>query len=631
MADTNQTEKTTAVVTGGPSKSFMTAGPTLHYSHDNVHRFWGLTVAVFILACYFWNRILTGGPISVNLMELADTSLFSFGRFIVYPVSIYEYPWQIIILGMLMGILTMTPMLVSQLLSFRYSIPLLLSVFFIAKLYLFGIFLLISCIAVACRPLRFRSRFISVALCMAPQIAYWAIWGGYPTVDPVRWGFSFAPWIYSWLSGLFIAGVVLGIGHFTRYKPGLIWLVSFIVLATSFFIFQNNIGFSELDYQLYVAGNDPEDSVEFHDHDLSVNLDEVIKDDALRSSLMGLFYPTEPILLREKLKDKIKSLIVLDRWPEWFIKKLPEPLKYPAKNRRDLMNQYEVFMERWPNSKRMPIALYFRAILQEYAPDLRYFESEEILRYYSDYPFPDNSLAWQELFEKFPLSPESLEARWRIAMHTAGRGDFDKAAELCQVSLVMLHEEYEKQKADEPTTIEADSIFTAFQEPAATVMTLFKLQNLEMRFKKLQVLIGQENRSPDEKANQRLAKFVLLNPYSLDYESRLDALLIEMPQDDPLRDNILLKKIMLIKDIIQQSQKLSELSQTYPGTDAGKRALYELGLVKVQHWKNPQSSPELKTQLLAEARTILTDFIQKYPDSIYAAQAESVLKSLPQP
>ena len=42
--DNNETEKTPKTA----SKSFMNAGPTLHYSHTNVQRCWLLALAVFI-------------------------------------------------------------------------------------------------------------------------------------------------------------------------------------------------------------------------------------------------------------------------------------------------------------------------------------------------------------------------------------------------------------------------------------------------------------------------------------------------------------------------------------------------------------------------------------------------------
>jgi len=622
-------EPTTTKPSSAPLKSFMAAGPTLHYSHDFVHRFWGLTVVVYILTCFFWNRILMGGVISLVPTDVVDPALWSLGRFVASPISIYEYPWQIVVLGLLMGILAVAPVLVSQLLSFRYSIPLILSVMVIAKLYFFGLFVGISCVAVACRPLRFRSRFIAVAFCMAPQIAYWAIWGGYATADPLRWGFSYAPWIYAWLTGLFMAAIVLGVGHFTRYRPGSIFALSLILLAGAYSVFQDHIGFAELDYQLYVAGNNPEEVVEFHDYSLSGLIDEVIADDALRSYLTGIFYPTEPIVLREKLKGEIQNLLVYNQWPQWFQRKIPERLKYQSR-RHELLARYKLFMDKWPQkTKRMPIALYFTAMLNEYQPDVRYFGRTETLRFYHDYPFKDNILIWQELFKRFPQSPESLEARWRLAWHDATEGRFERAMELCQVTDSMIQELLDRPRA-EPDQDEKESIFSAFHSSSLTVMTPFKLHDLRMRLLELKQLIGRENQGTDEVSRRRLATFVWLNPYASEYQSRVEAMLSEMAKDDPLRDNVLLAQAMLIPDARNRAKTLATLAQTYKGTDAGIQALFETALALLSVWKELPASDPARPLLLQEIRDGLTAFLEQNPKSIYAGQAQSLFQTLPQ-
>lgn len=608
----------------------MTAGPTLHYSHANVLWFWFCSVTVFIIACWFWHRILHDKPIFFDVTEFTQTTLAQLaqlGSFVLNPISIYEYPYHIVVLGILMGIIAVVPVLISQLLSFRYSIPLILAIMFIAKLQLFGLFVLVSCIAVACRPLRFRSRFISIALCMAPQLLYWALWGGNSQIDPVRWGFSFAPWIYAWITGLFMAGVILGIGHFTRYKPGLVFALSLTLLLTAFGVFQKHVGFSELDYQLYVAGSSPEDAVEFNEQSIGPILDQIVEDDALRSFLVGRFYPTEPILLRQKLKEEIQGLIIFDRWPQWFQKKMPDQLKYPAK-RRELIGRYELFMERWPASKRKAAALYFKALLSEYHPDVRALGAEEKLCFYWDYPFADNIFVWQELYANYPQSLESLEARWRMAMYEAGKGNFEKAQSLCEVSLTMLRENFDKQSSSQSVG-ESDSIFASFREPARTVMTPLKLRGLQTRFRMLQSLMATENRGTGEESSKRLQTFIMLNRHQPDYSLRLDALLSEIPAQDGMRDNVLLEKALLAEDINQQIVLLSALAGQFAQTDGGIRAMYELGMLKIQLWKNPQSQPETRDNLLKECRTLLTAFSTDYPESPYAEQAKTMLQSLP--
>ena len=633
MSEANSQNTSVAAV---PAKSFMTAGPTLHYSHTNVLWFWGLSIIVFLLACYFWNLLMPHPPESEKgisiLLDPAgmwDILAFRLGEIVKNPISIYEYPWHIIVLGILMGILAVAPVLVSQLLSFRFSIPLVLSIIVIAKLYLFGIFVLISCVAVACRPLRFRSRFVSLALCMAPQLIYWAMWGGSSTPDPVRWGFSFAPWIYAWISGLLMAAIVLGIGHFTRYKPGLNWLTCLVFLAVAFGVFQRCIGFAELDYHRYVAGNDPEEAVEFHEQPLSETLDKVIEDTVLRSLLEGQFYPKESNQLRDKLKEDVQSLLSLNRWPEWFRRKMPNELKYQLKWQR-LMTEYDKFIERWPgNETRMPTALYFKAILSEFHPDIRFITSHEQLRFYNDYPFGENILKWQELYNEFAESPESIEARWRLAMDLAGQGKFETADTYCQVARDMIAEQLKLSKEPVSNPKESDSIFAVFQKPQPTVMTPFKLNDLDRRFEKLQMLISEENRGDDEEAKNRLAEFVMLNPYDLNYVLGLEGLLEKMPENDSLRDNVLFEKAMRTDDLSRRDQLLTDLVKQFSDHDVAIEARYELGRVKIQLSKQEDLSETQKEELLTEARSILLKFIEDYPQGPFTQHAQAALLTLP--
>jgi len=317
-----QTEKAPIVV----SKSFMTVGPTLHYSHKNVQRCWLLAVVAFGISCLFWSKIWTGSFWSFNFSNVTSPESWHLGQSVITGLSTFEYPWQILVLGLLMGILSIVPVLISQLLSVSYSLPFILAVFFLANLPAFAVCLLVSCVGAACRPLRFRSRFIAIALCMAPQLAFWAYFGGARGVEPIKWGFSFTPWICAWLICLAIAGLVLGIGHFTRYRPGLVWTFTTVFLLLAIVTFEMRIGFDELDYQLYVAKNNPEQTSEFHDHNITEDLDQTLTNPAVRRYLAGFFYPTEPILLRAELKREIQIQLSQARWPSWFV--VPQELKY---------------------------------------------------------------------------------------------------------------------------------------------------------------------------------------------------------------------------------------------------------------------------------------------------------------
>jgi hypothetical protein len=624
QAEKSQAEKTPIAI----SKSFMTAGPTLHYSHENVQRCWIFALSIFCLTGLFWSKILTGSFWSLDFNSIMSGRLWQLGQYTTTGVSIFEYPWQILVLGLLMGILAITPLLISQLMSFIYSLPFILVVAFLANLPGFAVSLLISCVAVACRPLRFRSRFTAIALCTSPQVLYWGVLGGATSVEPLKWGFSFTPWICAWLTGLAIGGVVLGIGHFIRYKPGLVWISAFITLLIAFITFEVRIGFDELDYQLYIAKNNPEQISEFHNHSITERLDEQITKPSanLRRHIESRFYPTEPIALRAKLKEKIQmDLQLYDRWPSWF--HVTRELNYQGK-KQWLFEQYDLFINRRPKSPRMPIALYYKALLSEYSPDIIALERDEVLQFYSDYPYERSLDTWYWLYTEFGNSPESLEARWRIARNLASQGKFEQTDNLLTQAQTMIAVELMKRLEKEKT--QSDKFFSLFSPPADSAMTALKLAELQRKVNRFRSLISTENRTNNPESANRLAKFVTLNPHSQTYPQQLNELSAQMSSTDPLRDNVLLAQIKLIADEQLRAEKLSQLHKEFQNTDGGMEALYELGLLKISLWRHQDdTNAEQKKKFMAETRATLTSFIKLYPGSIYTEQVKKNLDNLP--
>jgi hypothetical protein len=628
---TKKTSKTAAEIPkpsssrqNGPAKSFLSVGPTLHYSHKNVQRCWLLALAVFSVSCALWSKVVSGSYLGFSLSSVSSIKYWHLGQFTVQGVSIFEYPWQILVLGLLMGIMGISPVLISQLMSFRHSLLFVAAVAFLANLPGFAICLLISCVAAACRPLRFRSRFTAITLCIAPQFVYWGYLGGARGVEPLKFGFSFTPWVCAWLAGLLIAGLVLAVGHYTRYRPELVWTFTFAALLIAVVLFRVKVGFGELDYQLYVAGNNPEQISIFHDHSITETLDKTIQTPAVRRYLEGFFYPSEPIALRTELKKEIQSQLSQGRWPSWLI--VPPELNYQAEKQR-LLQQYDLFINHRSKSKRMPIGLYYKAMLSEYSPDIEVLAQKEVLHFYYDYPHERSREIWYRLYKEFGNSPESLEARWRMAKQLAGLGKFELADELLAEAQTMLAERLKQPVEDQ---IKSETFFSPFHAPAESVMTKSKLVELRGRLDQLRNLISKENGVGDAQAEKRLAKFVKLNPHTPDYAAELKDLLRGAAANDPLGDNILLAEVKLIADEQHRAEKLAELHQKFQNTDAGMQALYELGRLKIGQWQQQsEAKPEQKKKYLAEAREILSRFIKLYPDSFHTEQVKENLENLP--
>jgi hypothetical protein len=607
---------------GKAAKSFMAVGPTLHYSHKNVQRCWLLALIAYSVCCMYWSKLVTGDFLPFSFQNLTSTQSLYFGTLLVKGMSIFEYPWLIVVLGLMMGIIAVTPLLISQLMSFKYSIFFILATFFLANLPGFALSLFLSCIAVACRPLRFRSRFIAIALCTGPQLLYWGYFGGAPGLEPINWGISFTPWICAWVDALAIAGIVLGIGHFTRYRPGLVWIVTAVGLAGAIFMFDVKIGFDELDYQLYVAENNPHRIEEFREHSITEPLDKTISDPNITNYLQDFFYPTEPIALRKELKKEMQKQLAYGRWPSWFI--APEKLQF-AKKKEQLFRQYNKFIKKRPNSSKMPIALYYKAILREYSPDIKAVYDQEILRFYYDYPRERSRNTWYQLYSQFPESGESLEARWRIAMYWAGQQKIEQARELISDALSKLEEhilEIQNKKQQENPS-------NPFHPPAETVMTVYKLKGLRLKLNKLKILISSENYTDNPESKERLAQFVMLNPHSTDYQRQLERMLEDI-EDTPLKDNILVAKAGLINDRPKRAEKYESLHREFKNSDGGMEALYKLALLRIKMWQQLDESDKAKKQkYLEKARATLTSFVSFYPNSIYAARATDNLTALP--
>jgi len=606
-------------------KPFMTVGPTLHYSHKNVVRCWLGALGVYCLVCLFWSKIVTGAFWVFLIDSAVARPQWHLGPYVISGVSIFEYPWQILVLGILMGTVAVVPVLVSQLLSFAYSVPFIFVAAVVGNLPGFAVCLLISCVAAATRPLRFRSRFVAIALCMGPQLVYWGYFGGARGIEPLQFGFSYTPWICAWLTGFLIAAGVLGIGHFTRYKPGLVWSVSVVMLVAAVAVFDVTIGFDELDYQLYVAKNNPEQVTEFHDHSIREALDETITNPSVKKYLLaGYFYPTDPIQLRAELKAKIQRQLGFDRWPSWFM--LPEELNYEQR-RGQLLRQYDLFIKRRPMSGRMPIALYYKGLLSEYSPDIKVLGDKENLHFYSDYPFERARGIWFKLYSEFGGSCESLEARWRIAMHWAGQGRFELADRLLAEAQEMMGEHLAHFEQEQP---QSETFFRPFQSAAESAMTSFKLVELQKKINQLRTLIGKDNRSKSADSERRLARFAMLNSHGARFEQQLDELLAQTKADDVLRDNILLAKVKLIADEQRRVEKLDELHKQFPDADGGMEALYEVALLKISFWRQvDDSNVELKKKHLADARGTLTRFVELYPNSFCADRVKKNLEDLP--
>ncbi len=620
-------------------KPFLSVGPTLRYSHNNVLFFWTLALLVYLATLMLWSKLLTGDLIYFAENWSDPEKIWSLNDLLRNPINIFNYPEQIIVMGGLMGIIVIVPILISQLMSLRYALPFIIAFAIISLPVGLSIALLISSFAVACRPLRFRSRIVSIALCMLPLIIYWGIFSSSKSLEPIRAAICYIPWVCAWLTAMIIATAVLGIGHFTRYRPGLTFLISFIGLMTFFGIFQNNIGLSELDYQLYVARNNPHRIPEFYEKNISNYIDEMAAKVTKDNSPVG-FYPTDQEKLRQQLKKDIQNELRWDRWPRGFSKE--NKINF-QKKRNQLLDQYNKFLH--PEKKvwmpplihewlirhdrrkdRLPIALYYKGIVSELEPVVLDID-QEILRFNSDYSHRGNIQIWVELYKDYGQSWESIEARLRLAKILAREGNLEKAQELCDIGLNMIDKFYFYQIRQAP---ESSEFFKVFKDPPQSIMTKPLIDDLKFRTLQFKEIIGPQNHNNDRNSKLLLTRFISLNPNELNYQEKLNDLLLDAGKNSPLIDNILLTQALIINDQSRKLIHLKEVSDKYPQSDGAVGALYEMGLLRVQLWQQQtDDNKDIKNNYLHKAREILEALVYFHPNHYLSYEAKNILNSLP--
>jgi hypothetical protein len=270
-------------------------------------------------------------------------------------------------------------------------------------------------------------------------------------------------------------------------------------------------------------------------------------------------------------------------------------------------------------------------VLSEYTPDIKSFKNNEVLSFYKDYPHPENWTIWYAIYNDFPSSPESIEARWRMAVHWSGRTRFEDSSDICKKAMRMIDEHEKWLESQERARLEDEGTFlTAFTMPAKTVITQFKLSELKIKISRLLSLINEQNYTIEPESKQRLADFVTLNSHSLQYADKVKDMLEDTEPSDPLRDNLLLANILLMDNLKDKVDGLTELRKKFPHRDASVTALYELAMLKVKQWKEiPQEQAKLRKDYLNSTRETLNEFMELYPDSILSGQAKTTLERLP--
>ena len=610
------------------SRLWLTDGAILYNDRGTCLLSWLFNLALYFVLCGIYNRIITGEFWLVGVNSQIQYIIPTF----LQPINIFEFPAYVIIYSWLAALILAIPIMVSLLYNMFYALPFILVNLVLCHEMPQALSVFFACLAVSFEPLRFKSKFVSSVLCMAPLVLYWAIFAGpnpWQDSDALRWAIAYSPIAFTYLNCIIFFGVILLVGHVIRYKPFTIVPFFFLALSLTFWQFHEKIGFNERDFRAEVESYSPDNMAEFQDRSI-VSLVERERT-AIKQE--------QPYLSDEAIDSKIKF-----RWRWAFSMEQPSgstPDSEAARTRIAIatakvkaIDSLKGYMVRHPKSKRIADVLYYRALIVDMRVDQRALRNEESLRFNYDFPSTESELIWRMIQERFPGTIFAVEAKFRLAWLLAGRKpenitgtyNFDQAILVLKDDLKLCEKiitEMEMQPQDEFFTGMFAGIFVS-PKPA---IDQAEAKALKERIEDFISLIGLENRAGNLKHESRLAELIMLDPSQIYYEDRLKELLLDSPKPDPLQDNIQLELAKMTIGVDQKEIALYNIVKEFPERDGGLLARIALADLLVNEIGRMEM-PIDKENYIKRAQKLLQEVIQLRPDTFFSVRAAKLLEDI---
>ncbi len=612
-------------------KRWVSDGPTVAFARRYRYLCWAFNLLLYILLNLFYLRLHTGGWLPWQHTYEATTLTEQ----LLSPLSIFDYPAQIFVLGLLMALLCALPIITAQLYNLWYALPFPVVVLLCGHQQILSLCLFVSCTAVSFHPFRFKSKFVAAVMCLIPELLYVIIFSGSnPETEALRWAVLYAPWVLAFFFSLMLFGVILAIGHFVRYRPGVITPIFGLALAGTVLLFHLKIGMNERDFQAYVYQYRPETVVNLCSKDIQPLLEEE------KALWEKHFYYLNPDTFEDELMQewennfRLSSLTAVRNKTDTEAKSVQEAQKF-LQTQDDAVSNIDHFIRMYPNDRRVADAYYYKGLILDLKPDVRQLRQKRRLAFYNDIPSATSEAVWAQLLDRFVESEVAIEARLRFAILSLQLEEekpnykerFQQASDLlleaqkrCRM-LMDMRKEKERQTSSQPSM---SDIFN----PKTPILSDEVLIALRLRIGILAALIANENRPGDILHDKRLSEFIGLDPYQLDYETRLKALKLDAPQPDPLIDNIELAETMLRTDPEVKGLELRKLIRKYPEQDGGNQARIELAKLYLEKYNRSDNETDRET-LLQRGRETLTPVLNLPPESIFFQQAQELLRKWP--
>jgi hypothetical protein len=501
------------------------------------------------------------GPDQVSLTDM-----------LMGPISVQRTPLQVVILGLVMAALVSVPILISILYRFPFALPFAAMIAFAAVLPWLGITAVGACALASLRPLRMGFRFGSALLGLVPFALY--LWlsmrstgGPPPGAGPLDHFKLYAPWGLSLMVACFNMAVVLSIASIVGYRPGAIAPVLAVLFSAPVVLFATQIGPDELYYSVLEATYGPASPTCFKQESLAQFIQEQPEaEEAYAKVLAVTGDPLEQVQRYWRLnlaatlplRRKVESLAIADT----------------EQDRMETIRQAEEFIADFPDSRRVPAALYLLGRAMDMQLDVVRLRTDGSIMFHDDFASGISSGVWRSLAGSYPTHPLATVAMQKMAIQALRQGKPQEATDLLQQAAALAEQAAAQQRARGASPSEG---WFSLLMPSPSEVKLLNVDLDEVALQARQWLeFVQANRHDQRYGTVPLALLARMNPYSPQYRDNLAWLDGRYP-DSVLHDNLHLLAILSRESVSVRIDELTEHLANFAGQDSIPRATYELG------------------------------------------------------
>lgn len=524
-----------------------------------------VNLAAFVAANAFWQYLARGRWWDFSAAAYRQDLATPLREIFMHPLSIFVYPWMIVVTGLLLAVVIFVPIVVAVLYSLPYGALLAAVVAVIGHAPVLAAVLALGCVLASRTWLRSDMPFLATLLGMVPVAVYLYLFAFLGSdsgaVVPLQRLLLAVPLLIAGVGAILASAVALALAAATGSRPGVVWPVVAVMLAALLSIFFTRVGSDQLEYALIASDLAPGDAV-FEPLTLEAWRRE--------NRAEGL----NPTTLRIRVQDDLQRC------------------------QDQLLGRCRKFLAGRPRSRRVPAVLWVMGQTASLQLDAAALEMG-LVKYTASHCSPASAETWQRLCDERPESSQAVLAQWRLGELAMRKRDAKGAYDSLRLATKRLSALVSVEAAE----TESSKAVKVFSQPADVPALRYYAEALSSA-RRLVWLIERNDVLTDPASAEAMAALLEANPCDLNYYQRLAEL---AGQYEPTRlgDNLKLAVAMATPSLYERAEMLILLARD-ASSDAGIEANYELGrlamrtgqapaLPLVENLRKPQEYFELVT------------------------------------